>query len=85
MQLTALAAIIALVLGGKVLGIAGMILAVPAIGVMKIMLAYSRRLRPFVILMGDVDKEDVAQDPTEQTPPVKAVKARARQKKEKIE
>lgn len=84
-SINALAAIIALLLGGKILGIAGMILAVPAIGVLKIMLAYSRRLKPFVILLGDVDREDVARDPTEHTPPVKAVKAEARDKKEKIE
>ena len=83
-SINALAAIIALLLGGKILGIAGMILAVPAIGVLKIMLAYSRRLKPFVILLGDVDREDVARDPTEHTPPVKAVKAEARDKKEKI-
>lgn len=84
-SINALAAIMALLLGGKILGVAGMILAVPAIGVMKIMLSYSRRLRPFVILLGDVDKQDVARDPTEHTPPVKALKKEAKEKKEKIE
>jgi predicted PurR-regulated permease PerM len=84
-SINALAAIIALILGGKILGIAGMILAVPAIGVMKIMLAYSRRLRPFVILLGDVDKEDVKEDPTERTPSVKAVKREAKEKGEKLD
>jgi putative heme transporter len=79
-SINALAAIIALLLGGKILGIAGMILAVPAIGVLKIMLAYSRRLKPFVILLGDVDKEDVARDPTEQTPQVRAIKKEAIEK-----
>ena len=83
-SINALAAIIALLLGGKILGIAGMILAVPAIGVFKIMLAYSRRLKPFVILLGDVDKEDVARDPTEHTPQVQAVKEEAAEK-EKME
>lgn len=78
-SINALAAIIALVLGGKILGIAGMILAVPAIGVLKIMLAYSRRLKPFVILLGDVDKEDVERDPTEQTPSVKKIKRKAKE------
>lgn len=77
-SINALAAIIALVLGGKILGIAGMILAVPAIGVLKIMLAYSRRLKPFVILLGDVDKEDNAKDPTEHTPQVRKLKRKAR-------
>jgi putative heme transporter len=84
-SINALAAIIALVLGGKILGIAGMILAVPAIGVMKILLAYSRRLKPFVILLGDVDKQDVARDPTEQTAPVKKIKKEALEKEAKSE
>ena len=79
-SINALAAIIALLLGGKILGIAGMILAVPAIGVLKIFLSYSRRLKPFVILLGDVDKEDVERDPTEQTPQVRAVKKEAIEK-----
>jgi putative heme transporter len=60
-----------------------MILAVPAIGVLKIMLAYSRRLKPFVILLGDVDKEDVAKDPTEHTPPVRKLKRKAKEKEAK--
>jgi predicted PurR-regulated permease PerM len=84
-SINALAAIIALVLGGKILGIAGMILAVPAIGVLKIMLAYSRRLKPFVILLGDVDKEEVAKDPTEHTPPVRKLKRKAREKEAKTD
>lgn len=77
-SINALAAIIALVLGGKILGIAGMILAVPAIGVLKIMLAYSRRLKPFVILLGDVDPEERRNDPTENTPSVKKLKRKAK-------
>ena len=79
-SINALAAILALFLGGKILGIAGMILAVPAIGVLKIMLAYSPRLKPFVILLGDVDKEDVKEDPTEHTPSVKALKKKTKVK-----
>jgi predicted PurR-regulated permease PerM len=79
-SINALAAIIALVLGGKILGIAGMILAVPAIGVLKIVLAYSKRLKPFVILLGDVDQDEVAKDPTEHTPSVKRLRRQARQK-----
>ncbi len=50
-----MAAIIALVIGGKILGIAGMILAVPAIGVLKILLSHSSRLKPFVILLEDTN------------------------------
>lgn len=84
-SINALAAIIALLLAGKILGIAGMILAVPAIGVLKIFLAYSPRLKPFVILLGDVDKEEVAKDPTEHTPPVRAVKKQAAEKDEKVQ
>ena len=76
-SINALAAILALLLGGKILGIAGMILAVPAIGVLKIMLSYSRRLKPFVILLGDVDKKETATDPTEHTPSVRAIKKEA--------
>lgn len=78
-SINALAAIIALLLGAKILGIAGMILAVPAIGVLKIMLAYSTRLKPFVILLGDVDKQDAKKDPTENTPSAKRLKKKEKE------
>jgi predicted PurR-regulated permease PerM len=52
-SINALAAILALLVGGKIWGIAGMILAVPAVGVLKIILSYSNELRPLVILLGD--------------------------------
>lgn len=52
-SINALAAIIALLIGGKILGIAGMILAVPGIGVLKVILSHSPHLRPFVILLED--------------------------------
>lgn len=52
-SINALAAIIALLIGGKILGIAGMILAVPGIGLLKILLSHSHRLKPFVILLED--------------------------------
>ena len=52
-SINALAAIIALLVGGKIWGIAGMILAVPAVGVLKIILSYSKELKPLVILLGD--------------------------------
>jgi predicted PurR-regulated permease PerM len=54
-SINALAAIVALVLGGKILGIAGMILSIPAIGVLKIILSHSEHLKPFVILLEDKD------------------------------
>lgn len=83
-SINALAAIIALLLGGKILGIAGMILAIPAIGVLKIFLAYSPRLRPFVILLGDVDPSEEKEDPTEKYPPVRNLKRKAAEKDEKV-
>jgi len=54
-SINALAAIIALVIGGKLLGIVGMILAVPAIGVLKVILSHSSHLKPFVTLLEDKD------------------------------
>ncbi len=56
-SINALAAIIALLIGGKILGIAGMILSIPCIGVLKIILEYSPRLRPFIILLEDTPVE----------------------------
>jgi predicted PurR-regulated permease PerM len=54
-SINALAAIVALVIGSKILGIAGMILSIPAIGVLKIVLSHSEHLKPFVILLEDKD------------------------------
>lgn len=56
-SINALAAILALLIGGKILGIAGMILAVPAIGVLKIVLSHNERLKPLVILLEDQPQE----------------------------
>jgi predicted PurR-regulated permease PerM len=56
-SINALAAIIALVIGSKILGLAGMILAIPAIGLIKILLSHSRVLHPFVILLEDADEK----------------------------
>lgn len=85
-SINALAAIIALLIGGKILGIAGMILAVPAIGVLKILLSYSTHLKPFVILLGDDDTPAKKDDPTEHTPPVQELKQEVHEKevKEKV-
>jgi len=52
-SVNALAAILALLIGNLLLGIAGMILAVPAVGILKIFMAASSSLRPFVILLED--------------------------------
>lgn len=54
-SINALAAIVALLLGGKLLGIAGMILAVPAIGVFKILLGHTQHLKAFVVLLEDTN------------------------------
>lgn len=62
-SINALAAIVALLIGGKILGIPGMILSIPAIGVVKIILEYTPRLRPFIILLEDT--------PLRESPPVK--------------
>jgi predicted PurR-regulated permease PerM len=56
-SINALAAIVALLIGGKILGIAGMILAVPITGVLKVILAHSNNLKPFVILLDDNDHQ----------------------------
>lgn len=79
-SINALAAIIALLIGGKILGIAGMILAVPAIGVVKILLSYSEHLKPFVILLGDDNPKEKKQDPTEHTPHVQELKEELKDK-----
>lgn len=52
-SVNALSAILALIIGGKIWGITGMILAVPAVGILKTVLSYSKELKPFVILLGD--------------------------------
>lgn len=62
-SINALAAIIALLIGGKILGIAGMILAVPGIGLLKIILSHTYHLKPFVILLEDDSREKKKIDP----------------------
>ncbi|HMJ67847.1 MAG TPA: AI-2E family transporter [Cyclobacteriaceae bacterium] len=58
-SVNALAAILALLIGNLLLGIAGMILAVPAVGILKILMASSTSLKPFVILLEDKPSEPV--------------------------
>jgi predicted PurR-regulated permease PerM len=64
-SVNAMAAILALLLGGAILGIAGMILAVPAVGVLKILIAGSPDLKPFVILLEDKPAEHAKEQVTE--------------------
>lgn len=67
-SINALAAIVALLIGGTILGIAGMILAVPITGVLKVVLSYSTHLKPFVILLedsnGEIEKKEEVIEPT---------------------
>jgi predicted PurR-regulated permease PerM len=58
-RVNALAAILALLIGNLLLGIAGMILAIPAVGILKILVANSRSLKPFVILLEDKSGDPV--------------------------
>jgi predicted PurR-regulated permease PerM len=52
-SINALAAIIALLIGGKILGIAGIILAIPIMGIIRVLLTHSVHLKSFVILLED--------------------------------
>lgn len=61
-SINAFAAIIALLIGGKIWGIAGMILAVPLIGVFKILVGYLSSLKPLVILLGDESPTDLSDE-----------------------
>lgn len=65
-SVNALAAIVALLIGGRLLGIAGMIIAVPAVGIFKILIAGSPTLKPMVILLEDkstvVTKDEVPEE-----------------------
>ncbi|MBT1704840.1 AI-2E family transporter [Chryseosolibacter indicus] len=79
-SINALAAIIALLIGGKILGIAGMILAVPSIGILKIILSYSAHLKPFVILLGDDNGKENGKDATDKSPHVKDLKKEIKEK-----
>lgn len=46
-----LVALIALIVGGQLLGLAGMIIAIPLVGILKVALSHSETLKPLVILM----------------------------------
>lgn len=48
-----LAALVALLLGGQILGIAGIILAIPFVGILKTTFAHSQTLQPLVLLIED--------------------------------
>jgi predicted PurR-regulated permease PerM len=65
-SVNALAAIVALLIGEKILGVAGMILAVPAVGIARILLSYSGYWKPFVILLEDKPSADMLHEPEPQ-------------------
>jgi predicted PurR-regulated permease PerM len=74
-RINALAAIVALLIGGKIWGIAGMILAIPSTGILKILLSYSSSLKPLVILIEDRAKtneeiKDAIEEAEEEESPV---------------
>jgi hypothetical protein len=58
---------------------------VPTIGVLKIVLSYSRNLKPFVILLGDDNGKEKPEDPTTETPPVKSMKKDLKEKDPKAD
>jgi putative heme transporter len=66
-SVNALAAIVALLIGERVLGIAGMILAVPAVGVARILLSYSGYGKAWVILIEDLPSYVIDQPIEENT------------------
>ena len=51
-----LAALLSLIIGGQILGLAGVILAIPAVGILKTFLSHSQTLQPLVILIEDKPK-----------------------------
>ena len=60
-SINAMAAILALIVGGKIWGIPGMILAVPAIGIAKILMSYSSSYKPLAALIDDREVLDTVQ------------------------
>jgi len=53
-----LVALISMIIGGQILGIAGLIIAIPMVGVLKLLFSHSRTLSPLVILMEDKTPDD---------------------------
>ena len=55
-KLTALSTIIAIFVGGILWGVAGMILFIPMLGILKIIFNHVEKLKPFAYLLGDESK-----------------------------
>ncbi len=51
-------ALVSMIIGGQILGIAGLIIAIPLVGIVKLLFSHSRTLSPFVILMEDKRTRD---------------------------
>jgi predicted PurR-regulated permease PerM len=63
-NLSALASILSIIVGGAVWGVAGMILFLPMIGILKIIFDHVESLKPFGFIIGDsreVDKPNIIQ------------------------
>lgn len=61
-SLNPLIAIISLLLGGMLFGLAGLILALPLVASIKIILNLDETTRPFSFLIGEPDKDHVQRD-----------------------
>lgn len=68
-----LAAIIALVIGAEIWGIAGMILAIPITGMTKILFSHSSRLKPYAFLLQSEGENIQDQKETKFTEKIKAL------------
>jgi predicted PurR-regulated permease PerM len=67
-SINAMAAILALLIGGKIWGIPGMILAVPTVGILKILFSYTESLKPLSSLMDDSEPTKSVEPPQESAP-----------------
>jgi predicted PurR-regulated permease PerM len=56
------AAILALIIGGEIWGAAGMIIAIPAIAILKILFDAYEPLEPFGFLLCDINEQDTHSD-----------------------
>ncbi len=57
-SINAFAAIFALLIGNLILGIAGMIIAIPSMGILKVILTHSDRLKPINLLISETNDDN---------------------------
>lgn len=79
-----LAAIVALIIGGQVWGIMGMILAIPICGIMRIIFSHYEPLKPYALLLQSSSNAHDEKDPLKEMK-VKKIFRKKRKKKEKLE